>query len=68
MKTVGNEITILHIEQFPEFGMCAVFSFKLKIMKNLREYELSGGMIISLNHPCKKCPVIYIMKENSKYL
>ena len=68
MKTVGNEITNLHIEQFQEPGMCAVFSFKLKIMKNLREYELSGGMIISINHPCKKCPIIYIMKENSKYL
>ena len=68
MKTVGNEMTILHIEQFQEPGMYAVFSFKLKIMKNLREYELSGGMIISMNHPCKKCPIIYINKDNSNYL
>ena len=33
MKTVGNEMTFLQIEQFPELEMCAVFSFKLKIMK-----------------------------------
>ena len=68
MKAVGNEITILHIEQFPELGMCAVFSFKLRIMKDLREYELSGGMIISLNHPFENCPNIYINKDNSNYL
>ena len=68
MKEVGKDYAYLYIESFPELGMCAIISFKLRITKNQREYELSGGMNISLEHPMNTCPVIYIMEKNGKYL